>query len=151
MRCEKCKVNPSYHNFKLLGQLHDGARVVYSCPAAAIEVCPTKEAFPEYIAHLEEASQYNWIWIVDCKGIQSKNIPTLEVLKQMCETMQTRFIHKIVAVYLIQMDWRMHMVLNLIQPFLTPITKKKIHTKDTLTNCLLSVSPETAHQLHAHL
>ena len=151
MRCEKCKINPSHHNFKSLGQLHDGTHVVYSCPAAAIENRLTKESFPDYIAHLEEASQTNWIWIVDCKGIQSKNIPTLEMLKQMCELLQTRYIHKIHAVYFIQMDWQIHMVLNLVQPFLKLATKKKIHTNHTLTSCLLSVSPETAHQLHAHV
>lgn len=126
MPCQSCKNDPHFHNFVFVSRLPTGEGVYYTCPAKGKEKKPTKESVKDYVEHMDEASVSSWIWIFDCKGIETLDMPHVSVLQMFTQLFQERYKFVLKKVYILHPNWRMQLILSAIRPFLKDETKQRL-------------------------
>ena len=126
MECRSCSVDPKFHSFRFLSRLPTGEAVYYTCPALGKQLTFKQENIEEYVAHMDSASSSAWIWVFDCSGLQSYQMPTLSVLQKFIGVIQDRYKFVLKTIYLINMNWKMQIILSMTKPFVKDDMKQKL-------------------------
>jgi hypothetical protein len=126
MSCEKCRADGTFHSFEFIGRAKDSTKLIYTCPAKAKEKRPTEDSVRDYIDHMDEVSLDGWIWLFDCRGIESLDMPNLKVLKQFTELVQERYKFVLKKVLILNVNWKMQMILSMVKPFMKEGSEKRI-------------------------
>lgn len=126
MDCSKCKLDPKFHSFEFVQRRTTGEAIFYTSPAKGKQLEMKEEDIKDYIAHMDSASSSAWIWIFDCSGLQSCQMPSLKILQKFVHTIQERYTFVLKNIYLVNMNWKMHMILNLAKPFIKDDIKHRL-------------------------
>lgn len=132
MPCAKCLENPHFHSFKCIGKTKDDLFVFYSKPSLSVERELTEKTIPNYLAHLEEASGNPWVWVFDSKGLENLKIPNPKLMRYFYQVIHEKYRHVLKKIYLLNMNWKVSLLLSMIRPFLCEEAKNKFVYCDTL-------------------
>jgi hypothetical protein len=149
MNCQRCSQDPTFHSFEFLGRLDTGDGIFYTCPAKGKQLQMKEEHIGDYIAHMDGASMSSWVWVFDCSGLQSLQMPSLPVLQKFVGLVQERYKFVLKSIYLINMNWKMHMILNMAKPFMKDETQKRLLIINSRIELLArGIHPKVAQKLH---
>lgn len=89
MSCQKCLIDPKFHSFAKIGQLHT-ANLFYTAPAKAKDMNNDGSKFANMQLHIQNDTEGKpWIWIVDCANMNmshftemSFNLKFMKLLSQ---------------------------------------------------------------------
>lgn len=126
MECGSCKSDPEFHSFRFLARIPNGDAVYYTCPASGKQRSMKEENIPDYIAHMDSASSSSWIWVFDCSGLQSYQIPSYTVIHKFVSLIQERYKFVLKSVVFVNMNWKMEMILSVARNFMKDETKKRL-------------------------
>jgi hypothetical protein len=127
MSCSKCSVHPGFHNFTELGQTNAGANIWFSSPSLTEEKRFTEESIPNYIAHMDEAAfAGQWVWIFDAGGLDRLESPNPLVLRKFYMTVRERYKNTLQRIYILNMNWKVTMLYNMLYTFLCAESKRRL-------------------------
>lgn len=124
--CKKCQVDSTYHHFEFLSRLPTGDTIYTTCPSKGKQRSMKEDSIQDYVAHMDEASTSGWIWIIDCSGLESFHMPNVSILQKFMNIIQDRYKYVLKKVYIININWKMHMILSLIKPFMKDEAKERL-------------------------
>jgi hypothetical protein len=86
MSCSVCTETPGAHTFQHTG--HWGAiQLYYSNPAKSQVPITTYEQFLGLKPHMDPLRGREWIWIIDCRGLEFKHCPSIGALRKMAQAL----------------------------------------------------------------
>lgn len=133
MPCTRCAENPNFHSFKKVGHTTNGLAVFYSKPSLGIERRLTEQTMPNYLAHLEEASQEGpWVWVFDSGGLDNLEMPKPRLMKEFYFEIQRRVGPTLRKAYILNIHWKVALLLSIIRPFLRAEARDKLMVCDTI-------------------
>ena len=130
--CLKCYNNPNAHSFKILNINNYNKTVFYTCPGDA-------EDYADYdgiLLHYENMLKFNknkdWIWVFNCNGLQIKHSREFNTAKGVATLISEKYLHNIKQIYVINSNFVLNIILNIVWPFLNDKIKSLIITTDKL-------------------
>jgi hypothetical protein len=126
MNCSKCSIDPTFHSFEFIYRKPSGEAIFYTSPAKGKQREMKDEHIPDYVAHMDSASSSSWIWVFDCSGLQSYQLPSVSTLKKFVNIIQERYRFVLKSIVLINMNWKMEMILTMTRPFVKEEAKQKL-------------------------
>ena len=81
---------------------------------------------PDFVSHMDDASVTSWEWVFDCSGLQSYQLPSVGTLQAFVQIVQERYKFVLKTIYILNINWQMHMILSLIKPFIREDVRKKL-------------------------
>ncbi len=126
MDCERCSRDPTYHSFEFISRSSQGDGVYYTCPAKGKLRDMKEDSIPDFVAHMDSASIGAWIWIIDCSGLESFHMPSITVLRKFMSLIQDRYKYVLKHVYIMNINWKMNMILSMIKPFMKDEAKERL-------------------------
>ena len=128
-KCPRCiATNGKAHSFEMIGYLRDGqTHIYYTSVADATEADDSPESVSYYLHHFEETKPHKWIWIFDCKGMQTKDLIKSGMSKKLSDTVQNTYHNTLLHVYIINPTMAIRALLTFLHPFLLKETRNKIH------------------------
>jgi hypothetical protein len=124
--CKKCTADPQFHNFDFVSRHPSGDAIYYTSPAKGKQRSMKEDSIPDYMSHMDDASTTGWVWLIDCSGMESFHMPSLPVLRQFMNIIQERYRFVLKKVYIININWKMHVILNMVKPFMKEEAKERI-------------------------
>lgn len=126
MECRRCKQDSVFHNFEFLARTSTGESVYYTCPAKGKQREMKESDIIDYVAHMDEASMGAWYWIIDCSGLESFHMPSISTLQKFLEIIQNRYKYVLKKVFIININWKMNIILSMIKPFMKDQAKERL-------------------------
>jgi hypothetical protein len=126
MGCHKCAKDSKYHSFEFISRRPSGEAVFYTCPAKGRVFDMKEEDIPDYLAHMDEASMSSWIWVFDCSGLQALNMPSINVVEVFIKVIQERYKFVLKHIYIVNINWKMNILLNMAKYFIKDDMGKKL-------------------------
>lgn len=131
MSCKHCKNDSNYHSFEFLGRTKINDAIYYTRVSKAKEYKINEDTIIDYIDHMDSASMSAWVWIFDCRGLEALHMPSLNILRKFTELVQERYKFVLKHIYILYPNWKMNIMLSMIQPFLKEETRKRLVICDT--------------------
>jgi hypothetical protein len=103
----------------------------YSRISTAKEYRMNKETIGDFITHMDEASISSWVWIFDCRGLETIDMPSIKFLQEFTQLVQERYKFVLKHVYILYPNWKINIMITMIQPFLTDETRKRLIVCDS--------------------
>lgn len=85
-----------------------------------------EDSIPDYIAHMDQASTSGWVWVIDCSGLESFHMPNITVLQKFMGVIQDRYRYVLKKVFIINVNWKMQMILSMVKPFMKEEAKERL-------------------------
>lgn len=126
MPCRRCEKEEGYHSFEFQGRTTHGDAIFLTRVSNSKEIKLTEESMKDYITHMDEASISSWIWIFDCRGMEKIEVPSLKSLKTFSEIIEERYKFVLKQTVLLHPNWKMNIMLSMLQPFMKDESKKRI-------------------------
>ena len=128
-KCSRCQeTSGRAHSFELLGTLRDNTtHVFYTSLANSMEPEDSPDTLAGYLFHMHETRPHPWIWILDCRGMKSKDLLRSGLSKTLTEVVQHTNIETLHGVYILHPTMAMNAVIQCIKPFLYKETRQRIH------------------------
>lgn len=126
MACRRCKEDSAFHNFEFLARTSTGETIYYTCPAKGKQREMKEDSIVDYVAHMDEASMTAWYWIIDCSGLESFHMPNISTLNLFLEVIQERYKHVLKKVFILNINWKMNIILSMIKPFINDKAKDRL-------------------------
>lgn len=126
MPCTHCSTDPTFHNFDFLMRNSKGDAIFFTSPARGKARRLSDSELENYFAHMDEASVTSWIWIIDCKGLEKFDMPTATILRKFMESIQERYKFVLKEIFIVNINWKMSMILNIVKPFMKEEAKKRL-------------------------
>lgn len=135
MPCVKCEAIPNFHSFVCLGKTDKGVNIYYSKPSLAVERKLTEEAIPNFLWHMDGASNDgSWIWLFDTAGLENLEVPKLNLLKKFYQIVSQRYFGVLQGIYLMNINWKVGLIFDMLRPLLSrAIQERLINCKSPLT------------------
>ena len=130
MPCALCLTDPLTHSFDRLGSfIRDGkACHVFYTSFKTIKDYSNSKAISEHITgHLDDISGEPWIWMMDCKFVQSKHMMQLGVAMKLLKMLRESYGARLMNLYLINSGPIINTALTAFSPFLSKEFKESIH------------------------
>lgn len=124
--CRRCVKEEGYHSFEFHGRTSTGEAIFLTKLTNVKEKQLTDESIKDYVAHMDEASLSSWIWIFDCRGMEKLEVPSLKTLKSFSEIIEERYKFVLKQTVILYPNWKMNIMLSMLQPFMKDETKKRI-------------------------
>lgn len=109
-----------------MGNTEEGYAIYYSKFSLNMEKEFREESIPQYLAHMDAASQSKWIWIFDSCGLEHMPMPNPLVVKKFFKLLQDRYKHSLLKIFIFDVNWKVSFLLSLVQPFMTKETRHRI-------------------------
>jgi hypothetical protein len=113
-----------------LGTTKQNHAIFYSRPGVLKERKATADHIREWVRELEAQYEFPWILLIDGRGLEAQHCPSLPILKDLIEMLQTRFQPHIAHIFVLYPNWKFSTMLTLANPFLSSTFKKKLHVLD---------------------
>ena len=126
MGCKNCAKEKGYHSFEFLGRTKSDDAIYYSNISKAKEHRLNEETIVDFIAHMDEASITSWIWIFDCRGLEAIHMPSMKILREFTQLIQERYKFVLKHIYIVYPNWKMNIMLSMVQPFLKDETRRRL-------------------------
>ena len=128
-QCSRCKeTGGRAHSFEYIGHLRDGiSNIFYTSLADATEPEDSPDTLAGYLFHMQEVQAHPWIWILDCRGMKSKDLLRSGLAKQLINVVQHTNIETLHGVFILYPTMAMNAVIQCIKPFLYKETRNRIH------------------------
>ncbi len=129
MSCSRClATNGKAHSFEKIGILQDNStNLFYTCPANALEQDDSPEALQYYLAHFESTRPNPWIWIFNCRGVNSKDLIKSGLGRRLADSVQQNCFDTLRGIYIINPTTTIRALILFLYPFLKKDIKSKIH------------------------
>ena len=115
--CLKCHINPLAHSFKIIKE--DSEKTVfYTCPADAEEYNDTNGILLHYENILKFNENKNWIWVFNCDRLEVKHSLEFNTAKRIAILISEKYMHNIKQIYVINSNFVLNIILNIVWPFL---------------------------------
>ena len=125
MACPRCNVVPDAHSFNYFGIIN-GTSYYYTSPARARDYKETPETFTYYKLHINNAKSGNWVWVIDCAGMQMKHYSSMEIIKNMMKILLEEHKGFLQKICIIHPNTWIKTALSVMKPFLKKDTLEKI-------------------------
>lgn len=128
-QCSRCKeTGGRAHSFEHIGQLRDGkTHIFYTSLANAVDPEDSPDTLLGYLYHMNETRPHPWIWLLDCRGMKTKDLVHGSMAKQLSEVVQHVNIETLSSVFILHPTWAMNALVQFIKPFLYKETRQRIH------------------------
>jgi hypothetical protein len=126
MSCKYCSEEKGYHSFDFLGRTTQNDTIYYSRISSAKEYRMNNETIVDFITHMDEASISSWVWIFDCRGLEAIDMPSIKFLQEFTQLVQERYKFVLKHVYILYPNWKINIMITMIQPFLKDETRKRL-------------------------
>lgn len=128
-QCPRCKeTGGRAHSFELVGTLRDNTtHIFYTSLGESTEPEDSPDTLAGYLFHMHETRPHPWLWIVDCRGMKSKDLLRSGLTKTLTEVIQYTNIETLLGVYILHPTMAMNAVIQCIKPFLYKETRQRIH------------------------
>ncbi len=126
MKCSRCEKDPTFHSFQFVYRKPAGEAIFYTCPSKSKLQEMKEKDILDFVAHMDEASVSAWEWVFDCSGLQSYQMPSLTVLQAFIQVIQERYKFVLKSIYILNINWKMHMILSMVKPFIRDDVKRKL-------------------------
>jgi len=117
MACPRCKMVPDAHSFNYFGTIAD-RKYYYTSPARARDYKETSETLTYYKLHINNAKTGEWVWIIDCAG--------MEIIKNMVKVLLDEHNGFLQKIYIIHPNTWIKTAMTVMKPFLKRETLDKI-------------------------
>lgn len=128
-QCPRCKeTSGRAHSFELVGSLRDNiTNIFYTSLGESTEPEDSPDTLAGYLFHMQETRPHSWIWILDCRGMKSKDLLRSGLVKALTDILQRITIETLIGVYILNPTIAMNAVIQCIKPFLYKETRQRIH------------------------
>jgi hypothetical protein len=128
-KCPRCtETGGRAHSFEWIGHLRDGVtNIFYTSLANSKDPEDSPDTLAGYLFHMQETRPYPWIWIVDCRGMKSKDLLCSGLGKALTDIVQHTYIETLSGVYILHPSIAMNALIQCIKPFLYKETRQRIH------------------------
>ena len=126
MPCTNCSKDPTFHNFEFLLRNSKGDAIYFTSPSRGKARKLTESELDNYFSHMDEASMTSWVWIIDCKGMDKFDMPNPGILRKFMESIQERYKFVLKEIFIVNMNWKMSMILQMVRPFMKEEAKKRL-------------------------
>jgi CRAL/TRIO domain len=130
MPCALCLVDPLTHSFDPIGTIvRNGiSHHVFYTSYRTIKDYSNSKAISEHITgYLDDISGAPWIWMMDCKFVQSKHMMQLGVAMKLLKMLRESYGARLMNLYLINSGPIINTALTAFSPFLSKEFKESIH------------------------
>lgn len=125
MTCPRCQIVPDAHSFNYFGELND-IKYYYTSPARARDTKETVETLSYYKAHINQAKNSKWVWLIDCAGMKMKHYSSIELIKNLIKLLLDEHKGFLTKICIIHPNTWIKGALSIMKPFLKKETLEKI-------------------------
>jgi hypothetical protein len=128
-QCPRCKeTGGRAHSFELVGCLRDNTtNIFYTSLGESTDPEDSPDTLAGYLFHMHETRPSSWIWVLDCRGMKSKDLLRTGLIKSLTDVVQSTNIETLRGVYILHPTIAMNAVIQCIKPFLYKETRQRIH------------------------
>ena len=130
--CLKCHNNPKAHSFKILNIDNYDKTVFYTCPGDAEDYADSYGILLHYKNMLKMNGNKDWIWVFNCERLEIKHSLEFSTARRVAELISEKYVHNIKQIYVINSNFVLNIILNIIWPFLDDKIKDLIIISDDL-------------------
>jgi len=130
--CKKCHNNPKAHSFKILNIDNYVRTVFYTCPGDAEDYADSDGILLHYENMLKFNENKDWIWVFNCERLEVKHSLEFNTAKRVAILISEKYIHNIKQIYIINSNFVLNIILNIIWPFLHDNIKDLVIITDEL-------------------
>ena len=125
-QCSRCSTQPGFHTFEIVGKTPSDHLIYYTAPGKHIEPCFTEETAANYLAHMDSTIGMPWVWIFDAKGLEKVDMPNPLLMRRFYKTIVERYGAELKCIYMLNMNWKVEAIYNVIKTFSTEDTKRRV-------------------------
>jgi len=126
--CLICKMDPSSHSFTKISEEH-GICTFYTCPRKATKYWDCPGILAHYEGVLNENNGQPWIWHFDCTGLEMKHVLEMNTALGIADLLVKKHGESLQKIVIINPTWYIHMIINVIWPFLNDHIRSLITDK----------------------
>jgi len=130
--CIKCYHNPNTHSFKILNIHNYDKTVFYTCPGDAEDYSGSDGILLHYENMLKMNGNKDWIWVFNCDRLEIKHSLEFNTAKRVATLISEKYMYNIKQIYIINSNFVLNIILNIIWPFLDDKIKDLIIITDDL-------------------
>ena len=139
MPCTACVEDPTTHSFEGIGERASHLHIFYTS-YKSIKDYSNAQAISAHITEvLEGIKGEPWVWIMDCKFMQTKHMMQLTVSLKLLKLLRERYGVSLKALYLLNSGTILSTAMVTLSPFMNQEFKESIHK--------LAGSPLELHEL----
>ena len=128
--CPKCHINPKAHSFRLI-ETSLNTPVYYTCPGDAEDYSDSDGILTHYENMLKLNGDKEWIWVFNCDRLEIKHSLEFNTAKRVAALISHEY-NSIKQIYILNSNFVLNIILNLVWPFLDDNIKDLIITTDEL-------------------
>lgn len=126
MPCLECKVDPTTHSFEKIGSFHNNH--IFYTSYKSVKDYTNANAISEHISEvLSGISGESWVWIMDCKYMQTKHLMQLGVSLKLLKLLREKYGVSLKAMYLLNSGTILQTAMITLSPFMNKEFKESIH------------------------
>ena len=125
-QCTRCKTQPGFHTFDVLGQNGHGDVIYYTAPGKNIELQFTEESVANYLSHMDSTAGHTWVWIFDATGLEKVDMPNPALMRRFYKSIVQRYDTSLKYIYMLHMNWKVEAIYNIIKTFSSPDVKRRV-------------------------
>jgi hypothetical protein len=129
--CPKCAVNPKAHSFKIV-KSDISKTVFFTCPGDAEDYADSDAILVHYENMLKLNGDKDFVWVFDCDRLDIKHSLEINTAKRVGTLMSEKYVNNIKQIYILNSNFVLNIILNIIWPFLHDNIKDLIITVDEL-------------------
>ena len=126
MPCDRCTVVPDSHCFLGLGT-NEGITYFYTSPVRGHDYRETKDTLTYYKSHIDEAKNRKWIWVIDCKEMQTRHYASAEMSKNIVKYLVGEHKGQLQEIWIINPNTWIRGLIAIIKPFFSKAVTDKLH------------------------
>jgi hypothetical protein len=129
MPCTQCMEDPFTHSFEKVGEIQRSTRLhIYYTSYKSIKDYTNSAAISSHIIEtLNGISGESWIWVMDCKFMQTKHLMQLGVSLKLLKLLRERYGLSLHALYLLNSGTIVQSAMVTLGPFMNKGFKDSIH------------------------
>jgi hypothetical protein len=124
--CTKCRDQPGFHIFSIMGTNSAGNTIYYTAPRHNIEPKFTEETMTNYLIHMDTTIGSDWVWIFDAAGLEKVDMPNPVLMRKFYKTIVERYGKSLKYIYMLNMNWKIEAIYKIIKTFSSEDTKKRV-------------------------
>lgn len=127
MPCTACLEDPTTHSFERVGELQSHSHIFYTSYKSIKDYTNANAITAHIMEALEGIKGESWVWIMDCKSMQTKHVMQLTVSLKLLKLLRERFGVSLKAIYLLNSGTIINAAMVTLGPFMNREFKESIH------------------------
>lgn len=124
--CPKCKIDPSSHSLKKLGEKFN-VEYYYTCPAEATLYYDEEGIYNHYNGVLNDIPEENkWVWVFDSSNFGLKHLMYINIGITLSTLLSTKYSHNLQKIIIINPNMYVSITYNIVKFFLSDYIKSII-------------------------